>query len=133
MIAEPFKPEHLLEIDPTDQPQLLLNPSYGRALLERGPAYTVRAGSILLCGGIAADDAGQGWLWSFVAPAASAHFIALHRYVMRFLQVHPQPLIATTAQNGPGCRWLEMLGFHMTEPLAGFFPGCPDQFVYRRD
>ena len=132
MIAETFKPEHLLEIDPTGQPPLLLNPAYGRALLGRGPAYTVRASTVLLCGGIAADDAGQGWLWSFVAPAAKPHFLAVHRYVMRFLEVNPRPLIATTSQNGPGCRWLEVLGFKRGEPMIGFFPGCPDQFVYRR-
>lgn len=132
MISEAFKPAHLLEIDPAGQPELLLNAAYGRALLERGPAYTVRDESILLCGGIAADDAGQGWLWSFVAPAASAHFIAVHRYVNRFLEVNPRPLVATTAQHGLGCRWLEILGFKRGEPMIGFFPGCPDQFVYRR-
>jgi len=132
MKADPFKPEDLLEMDPTGQLPALLTPQYGQLLLARGPAYTIRAGQILLCGGIAADDAGQGWLWSFVAPAARAQFIGVHRYVARFLEVHHQPLIATTAQRGPGCKWLELLGFVRGEPMAGFFEGCPNQFVYRR-
>jgi hypothetical protein len=127
MRHEDFKPEHLLAFaDP------FATLAYGHELLKRGPAYTVRAEQILLCGGIAADDAGCGWLWSFVAPAASAHFLRLHGYVKRFLEVNAQPLSATAAQTGPGCRWLEALGFARVQPMAGFFPGCPDQFVYRR-
>ena len=127
MTHEDFSPVHLLAFQ---DPFATL--AYGEALFKRGPAYTVRSERILLCGGIAADDAGQGWLWSFVAPAASAHFLKLHGYVRRFIEVHAQPLIATTPQHGPGCRWLEVLGFRKDRPLPGFYPGCPDQFVYRR-
>lgn len=118
---------HLLAFDDP-----LATIAYGEALLMRGPAYTVRANSVLLCGGIAADDVGQGWLWSFVAPAARAHFIALHGFVRRFIEVYDKPLVATATQNAVGCRWLEMLGFKRHESMPGFYPGCPDQFVYRK-
>lgn len=128
MRFQPFKPIDLLEFPPSAFRTL----GYGEALLQRGPAYTVRASTVLLSGGIAADDVGQGWLWSFVAPAASTHFIRLHGMVKRFIEVHRQPLIATTDQNGVGCRWLELLGFNRAELMSGFFAGCPDQFVYRR-
>lgn len=124
---EDFSPVHLLNFN--DRFATL---AYGEALASRGPAYTVRASTVLLCGGIAADDAGHGWLWSFVAPAARPHFIRLHGYVKRFLQTHPQPLIATADQRGVGCRWLEALGFERERDLPGFFSGCPDQYVYRR-
>lgn len=128
MTPEAFSPVHLLAFQ--DRFATL---AYGEALFKRGPAYTVRAGSILLCGGIAHDDQGQGWLWSFVSPIARPHFLRLHGFVKRFLEVHPQPLIATADQRGMGCRWLEALGFIRDRDLPGFFPGCPDQYVYRRD
>lgn len=125
MRHEDFSPVHL-----TAFPDPLATVAYGQELVRRGPAYTVIDDqNILLCGGIARDDSGQGWLWSFVKPG---RFICLHGYVRRFIEVHPEPLIATADQSGPGCRWLEALGFRRTEPLAGFYPGCPDQFIYRR-
>jgi len=109
----------------------LASVSYGIALSERGPAYTlVDENNIVLCGGIARDPQGQGWLWTFIKP--TTRFLTVHGYVKRFLEVHPEPLTATAAQNGQGCRWLQTLGFTRAESLAGFYPGCPDQFVYRR-
>jgi hypothetical protein len=133
---EDFRPWHLEAIDPLGLPQTyagFIGNGYGAELARRGPAYTARAGGrILLCGGIAFDDSREAWLWSFVSAHARAHFMRLHRHTQRFLEVHAVPLTATADQGGTGCRWLELLGFERTQELRGFFPGCPDQFVYRR-
>lgn len=138
MIFEPFKPWHLLALDPLGLPESVgafVDPRYGTELAKRGPAYTVRHEQILLCGGIALDDQQQGWLWSFVAPAASRHFLGLHRYVTRFLGAYPMPLKATTEKRlAASCRWLELLGFERTnEEWPAFIPGGSDHYVYRRD
>ncbi len=138
MTFEPFKPWHLLALDPLGLPESVgtfVSVGYGKALVARGPAYTAWADSdILLCGGIARDDSGQGWLWSFVAPVASRHFLTLHRYVVRFLSVYPMPLKATTEKRlAVSCRWLELLGFERTEDeWPAFIPGGSDHYVYRR-
>lgn len=138
MTFEPFKPWHLLDLDPLGLPESVsafVDPRYGAELAGRGPAYTARHDEhILLCGGIALDDQQQGWLWSFVAPVASQHFLKLHRYVTRFLSVHPMPLKATTEKRlAVSCRWLELLGFERTnEEHPAFIPGGSDHYVYRR-
>lgn len=138
MTFEPFKPWHLLALDPLGLPEAVgafVDIRYGEALFMRGPAYTAFSDeNILLCGGIALDDQRQGWLWSFVAPAASRHFFTLHRHVTRFLAVYPMPLKATTEKRlTVSCRWLELLGFKRTpEEWPAFLPGGSDHYVYRR-
>lgn len=136
MTFEDFKPWHLDALDPVGLPEtyaLFIGNGYAHELARRGPAYTVHADEqILLCGGIAFDDSREGWLWSFVTPSARKQFFRLHRYVQRFLEAYPMPLTATADQCGPGWRWLELLGFRKTDEMRGFFPGCPDQYVYRR-
>lgn len=128
-VAE-FRPEDLLELD-AERGQEFCTLEYGRKLAKAGPAYTVRDGSVLLCGGIATFHVEQeNWLWSFVAKNAGSRMLTLHRHVSRFLAEHPVELMASTQKGfGPGCRWLAMLGFKLCgeDEIAG-----TEHLVYRR-
>lgn len=127
MRIEPFKPEHLWQIDL--QPAQCSWYEYGTdayaAELALGLGYTLRiAGRIVLCGGIIEVDARTGHLWCFLSVDARHYLVRLHRAARRFLEVTgKRHLIATTESDfADGCRWLEMLGFTRRAGAEGLLP-----------
>lgn len=136
MMFEPFKPEHLDEID-LDEPQRFVaddERAYRRSLANSGQAFTVRAadGHILACFGVLNCSAEHGVLWSYTSVHVKRHRIALHRAALRALPLlGKRQLQATT--DGSGCRWLEKLGFHYHDSLPRFGFDGKDHLRYVRN
>lgn len=129
MIIEPFRPVHLdvLRAQGVQAAQARevshVPASYASVSRAPGTAVTARMGDrILLCGGVTTVDAERGVLWALLSVSASAHLVRLHRGVERFLSVQrPRRLEATVEEGfGPGCRWLELLGFEYEGRMRGY-------------
>lgn len=132
MTIEPFKAEHVLEIDAQEAQAGEIALEQAREHELGGPAYTARInGRIVLCGGIR-QDGGAGYLWAIVARGAS--MIVLHRCASRFIAMFPAlELIATARCGFPAAgRWLRMLGFVYAKPLPADSLDGADQDLYYR-
>lgn len=138
MVITRFIPEHFYALD--------LQPSqaYVREcttlehlvrLSEGGPCYSgIVDGHVMFCGGLKEYGPDRGVLWSFIDRRAGAHFVRLHRYVERFLEVVDRPLIQATCRTGfeAGARWLSMLGFEFVRPLGPYgAAGMPHDLYLR--
>lgn len=133
-----FVPAHFEALEP--QPAQLYvrehtSPEQLRELAECGPAYTVLEGErVIFCGGLREYDAARGVLWSFVAADAGAHFVRIHRYVARFLEVFDRAHIQATCRTGfaAGARWLTMLGFTWSRSIGPYGPGGVSHELFER-
>ncbi len=133
MRITPFEPEHatLLELRPSDArtvsglglghcPEDLLE--LGRSLAARGPAFTAWidtevAARPLACAGLALLWPGTAEAWALTSSLVERHPLPFHRTVRRMLPAMAGQLGLTRIQasvladNTPGLRWLERLGF----------------------
>jgi hypothetical protein len=137
MVIEPFRPEHLWQIDlqPAQRNWHVYGTrEYAQSLCE-GIAYTGRVnGRIIACAGLIEIDENSGHMWSFLSVDARRHFVRLHRTAVRFLQVTgKRKLIATSEQYFvDGCRWLELLGFERGRDLPAFGIDGADHYLYEK-
>ena len=129
--VEPFRPYHieLIRAQGVQGAQLrevsLVPAACANLLGPAGPALSAFAGErVLLCGGIVIDTTGKvGSLWAVLSMQAPRHMLALHRGVVRFLDIHRYlRRLETTVAKGfaPGCRWVEKLGFRFEGEMPGY-------------
>lgn len=134
----PFEVEHFAELE-LQPSQAYLRAHTGidrlRELAERGPAFSwFAADRLICCGGLREFGSDRGVLWSFVAAHAGAHFTALHRSSLRFLETVDRPLMQSTCRSGfeAGSRWLHMLGFRWSREIGPWGPmGVPHDLFER--
>lgn len=138
MRIERFKPEHLtqMRMQPV-QIGRFSSPEYAQLLSQGGTALTAfGAEEILMCAGCFNYGIRGGSLWAMISPAAGIHFVALHRAASRFIESLCMERIEATVEAGftPGCRWLEMLGFHCETPvpMRRFGQDGRDHYLYAR-
>lgn len=135
MTIEPFKPEHLDEIDlqPAQTSWLAhRDPRYAASLCD-GVAVTAREnGVVLACAGVLPLDRDVGHAWAFVARGQK--MIRFRGYVRRLFEVcgKSRILANTEADFTEGCRWLELLGFEFLESLPNCGPDGRDHLLYVR-
>ena len=137
MTVEPFKPEHLDEIDLQAEQTSWRDhrdPNYARELSE-GVAVTAReAGRIVACAGVLSVERDVGFAWAFVARGAGRHFVRFRGMVRRLFEVSGKAriLASTECTFSNACRWLEILGFTRLrdEPISGCWPNNSDHFLY---
>lgn len=137
MKATAFRPWHLAAMDPQNLRSVVRDHAtleLGLLVDGLGPSYTVLDGHrVLACGGISVGLPSGNWLWSYIDERAGRNFVAIHRIALRLLKDNPIPLLAATEQGfGPGCRWLEMLGFTNRGPLSELIPDQPGSWLYAR-
>jgi hypothetical protein len=138
MTVEPFKPEHLDEIDL--QPGQASWREYRRpeyaAELARHTAVTARAeGRIVACAGVVPVDAEGGMVWALVARDAGRYFLRFRGMVRRLLEVSGKKrfFANTECEFDAGCRWLELLGFtRQPDLLPAFGPDGRDHYLYEK-
>lgn len=131
MTLEPFKPEHLYEIDVQDA-QLYLKPHFPQLAeyYAEGEGYTWRTDRVLACAGFIWTDLGAH-LWAIVGK--DTPLLPLHRLALRAFEVYPVRVSATVETGFPaGCRWLKSLGFEIVDFLTGYGPDNRDHYVYAR-
>lgn len=138
MNVRPFRIEDLSRIR-LQRGQLsmvsIVTPDYARALIAAGPSISVeRRGEILGCAGIGIHNGGSGILWSVISEVAGPHFIRLDRIARRFISsIHLRRLEATVEKGfEPGCRWLDLMGFHFEGVMRCYGPGGEDHLRYAR-
>jgi len=138
MNVRPFRVEDLSVIR-LQQGQLgslsLVTPDYARSLIAAGPSITVeRRGVILGCAGIGIHHGGSGTLWAFISSSAGPHMVRLTRIAVRFIASVPLRRVEATVEKGfePGCRWLDLLGFHFEGEMRSYGPGGEDHLRYAR-
>lgn len=139
MNIEPFKAEHLLEIELQAAQQkardwLCLE----RARLAEGPnAYTAKVdGRVIVCAGVVQGMQGQGVAWAFISHDAGKHMLAITRAVKRYLVVCPYERVEAVVDEGfdAGHRWLESLGFELEtpKPMRKSRPDGGSSYLYAR-
>lgn len=137
MHIEKFKPEHLAQMRiQAAQIGRYSSQEYANTLAHSGTALTAFEGEILMCAGCVDYGHKRGSLWAVVSPAASDHFLGLHRAARRFVESLCMERIEATVEAGfiPGCRWLELLGFvcETPKPMRAFTPDGRDHYLYAR-
>jgi len=122
MRAVPFRTWHLagLELGAEERMQYARAGTgmFGAIFVWQGPAWSLVGdrGNVLGCFGILVDGR-TGVVWAVLSDEARANRFGLHRAVQRRLadveRLIPldRLLAAVRGGFGPGCRWLEHLGF----------------------
>lgn len=113
----------------------IVTPDYARSLSAAGPSITVeRGGEILGCAGIGIHNGGSGVLWGFISQNSGPHFVRMDRIARRFISsIHLRRLEATVEKGfEPGCRWLDLMGFHFEGVMRSYGPDGSDYLRYAR-
>jgi hypothetical protein len=128
--VRPFKPFHvdLLRAQGVQASQLAevshVPATYASvASSPQGPAATVFDGDhVVLCGGIVIQAPARGECWALLSEDAGRHMRWLHYAAKRFLTMqHWRRLEASVEEGfGPGCRWMELLGFEFEGTMKGY-------------
>jgi hypothetical protein len=137
MTIEPFKPEHLDEIDL--QPGQASWRDYRSAEyaleLALHTAITARAeGRIMACAGVVPVGEEDGMVWALVARDAGRYFLKFRSMVGRLFEVSGKKRIFanTECEFSAGCRWLELLGFERIERINAYGPDGRDHYLYEK-
>lgn len=133
MRIEAFKAEHLSQIEaqPAQVTELQAITPVWREHLAEHPSFSGYVGAELIaCAGVVDER----YMWAILSRTAARHMLALTRVGRRMLALYPERDIDThVAQDfGPGCRWLQMLGFRLEHTLPKFGPDGSDHYFYRR-
>lgn len=79
---------------------------------------------------------GRGAAWSYLSSEIGAHFMQVHRAVMRFMEGSFVHRIEATVDDGfeEGHRWARMLGFRQetSAPMMGYRPDGGGCYLYAR-
>lgn len=115
---------------------LIAGTGYGEALAQ-GDAFTgVVDGRVVACGGIYPTNAGKtGHCWMMISEDAGRHFIAVHRAVVRAIEVCTMQRLEATVDCDftEGHIWLDMLGFDCEAPrMRKYTPDGRDAALYAR-
>lgn len=106
---------------------------YIATLAQVGPAATaLMQGRVVACAGVVCQDYGVGTLWAFIAHDAGQHFVRLHRCARRLMHLAQMRRIEASAEVdfGPGCRWLELLGFQSEGLMKQYGPDGSDHIRF---
>lgn len=129
MIVEPFRPYHidLLRAQGVQAAQLgeisLVPLSCANLPAPPGPAVTVFDGErVIVCGGIAVKGPGRGECWALMGEGVGRHMHWLHFAVKRFITAQRWQRLEAAVEEGfgPGCRWVELLGFSYEGKMPGY-------------
>lgn len=138
MNVRPFRTSDLtrIRLQPGQLGNLsFVTPEYGQRLIAAGPSITVERNEVVLgCAGIGIHAGGSGVLWAFIAGSAGKHFVAIDRIARRFIGTVPLRRLEATVEKGfePGCRWLDLLGFHFEGEMRSYGPDGLDHLRYAR-
>lgn len=135
----PFEPNHLnrLLLQPSQaimQPTLS-NPEYAVSLYKAGPAYSLVDGdAVLATAGLIEQWEGRAVGWALISAESGAHFLKIHKAVLRTMTIHPYRRIETAvACDFPqGHRWANMLGFEREGRMRSYTPDGRDCDLYSR-
>jgi RimJ/RimL family protein N-acetyltransferase len=131
-----FRPEHVAFITPQTHQRVSLKAiEYLSRLGELGPAISGEVdGRIIACGGIIRQEFNTGTAWAFFDEGAGRHFIKLDRVMRRMLELVAMRRIEATVETDftPGCRWLDLLGFHSEGVMRSYGPNGEDHWRYAR-
>lgn len=139
MIVLPFKPDHLrqLLLQPSQaimQPTLMKN-GYAESLYNGGPAFSaVVDGEIIAALGIIPQWENRAVAWGLIGTEARRHLLAIHRAVLRFLEMSEYGRIETSVAThfAEGHRWAQMLGFEREGTMRAYTPEGHDCDLYAR-
>lgn len=117
--------------------EVVKKPEYAKQLEEAGPAHTALLGdTVLACIGVIPEGDHCARAWAIMAREIGAHYITIHRAVLRFMKLMDYPRIQTTVdcKFEDGIRWAEMLGFVNETPfgMRKYAPDGRDHFLYAR-
>ena len=120
MRIEPFKEFHieLLRaegIQAAQADELSIVPAqYASVLAANGPAFTGWDGTTIVgCAGMIPLFPHYGVLWALLSKGAGRNMLAIHRAVLRFIEMTPVQRLEATVKEGfeEARRWVESLGF----------------------
>lgn len=132
MFVSPFELSDMADLPITRLPARThdyYEPHYFRALLQNGPAWTLRMNDrVMILAGVAYDTDRIGWIWSFLARDSGPYMLPITRAVLRCIETLPRPMRASADHTFlPSCRWLAILGFKPCDDPA-WPPGPDDLF-----
>lgn len=89
---------------------------------------------VIACGGVIEAWADRGQAWAFFRPDAGKYFLAIHKFVLSFLDSYPFKRIeATVDRNFPrGNKWVMMLNFNLEAPCLAQYREGRDYALYSR-
>ncbi len=142
MRVTPFEPWHVdlliaQGVQPAQRAEVSLVPgSYASLPRPPGPALTAwdDAERVIIVGGIVSRTPMHGEFWGLVSDRAGPHMLAITRGLRRFLAMQPYQRIEATVVEGfgPGCRWLNLLGFEYEGPARRYGPQGETHHRYAR-
>jgi RimJ/RimL family protein N-acetyltransferase len=96
---------------------------YARSLENQFAFTALVGGRPVFVGGVVELWKNRGLVWSFIDRQAGQHFVAIHRAVLRFLDMLPYRRLEAECDVdfAQGHRWLKSLGFQMEAPRMRAF------------
>lgn len=138
MILVPYKAEHLFKLQAQEAQQYLarhMDDKYARDL-EQTLSWTGLVGDrVIGCFGVCPMWHHRALLWSYMDQTAGKHLIAIHRAVLRYLEVTPYRRIEAEVdcEFEQGHRWLAMLGFELeAERMRAYRVDGGDSALYAK-
>jgi hypothetical protein len=135
----PFKAAHLYELNVQEAQRwtmAYLEPNIATGLETLWSNTVFKDGRPICCGGVIAQRADYGILWSFVGSDVTPHdFPLLHRLVKAFVGALPFRRLEMHVDCGfrNGHRWAKALGFTKeAERMRGFLLNGGDAAMYAR-
>jgi RimJ/RimL family protein N-acetyltransferase len=104
-------------------------------LSNQGLAWTAEHdGDVIAFAGIEPQWQNRAVAFALLSESAGAHFPAIHRAVLRFLNWAPYRRIEATVDVGftQGHRWIKMLGFEVEGYMRAYRPDGADMLLYAR-
>lgn len=104
-------------------------------LSNHGLAWTAECdGEVIAFAGIEPQWQNRATSFALLSEAAGAHFPAIHKAVLRFLESVPYRRIEATVDVGfsAGHRWIRMLGFEVEGYMRAYRPDGADMLLYAR-
>jgi RimJ/RimL family protein N-acetyltransferase len=104
-------------------------------LSNQGLAWTVEHdGDVIAFAGIEPQWQNRAIAFALLSETAGAHFPAIHKAVLRFLEWAPYRRIEATVDVGfeQGHRWIKMLGFEIEGYMRAYRPDGADMLLYAR-
>jgi hypothetical protein len=137
VIVVPFKSLHLaaMNVQPAQARELVHLPPGALERLAEHPSLTgLYQGEPVACFGIVPDTLGSATMWAFLSADSGRHMLMFTRSALRFLELYPFRRVEATApvEFGPGCKWLELLGFENEGRMRRYGADGADHYRYAR-
>lgn len=131
-----FAPEHLNTLAvQAAQAGALADRDKALKLISAGQAFSARTGGATLAvAGVVEQWPGRALAWAVLSQDIGRHMVAVHRAVVRFLELAPYRRIEmhVDAKHEQGKRWAEMLGFEYEGYERAYAPDGRDCLLYAR-